>query len=242
MTASPDAPAARIPRAVPVARVAAWYGEALTLFRAAPGKFMLLALAALATELVTGLIPVAGASLANMLAPLVASGLLYASLAADRSEPVRFRFAVLAFGARAAAVAAVIFASLVAFAAQAIVAAWLQGANLLVPGEAQDLTPGVTVAALAAGIAASLPVTFVPFAALFDGEGVAASFRSSVAAAARNPLPLAVFGLAAFVLTLLGVATYGAALLVVLPVLAAASYAAWKDVFGVGGTARRMRA
>jgi hypothetical protein len=230
---------ARSPRAVPVARVAAWYGEALSLFRASPGRFMLLALAALATELLTSLVPVAGASLANMLAPIVASGLLFASLAADRGEPVRMRFAVLAFGARASSLAAVILASVVAFGAQATVAAWMQGVNLLAPGESQELAPGVTVAVIAAGIAASLPVTFVPFAALFDGDGVADSFRASLAAAACNAAPLALFGVAALVLTLLGVATYGVALLVVLPVLAAASYAAWKDVFAVGAPAVR---
>jgi len=230
----PELSPARRPRAVPAARVAAWYGEALRLFRVAPGRFMLLALAAIATELLLGLLPVAGAALASMVAPIVACGLVYACLAADRREPVRLKFAVLAFGARTGSVAAVILASLVAFGAQLTVAALFGGVNLLDPAESQQMPPDVTLAVIVVGIAASLPLTFVPFAALFDGEGVAGAFRASLGAALRNPAPLAVFGLAAVLLTLVGAATYGAALLVSLPLIAAASYAAWKDVFEVG--------
>jgi uncharacterized membrane protein len=226
---------ARTPRAVAPARVAIWYSEALRLVKRAPGRFVLLAAAMLVTELVLSIIPLVGPPLANMVVPLVACGLLYASLAADRGEPIRLRFAVLAFAANARAVAAVILASIVAFAAEAAAAAWLAGVNLLAPESATTLSPGALVAVFAAGIVTSLPLTFVPFAALFDGEGVRGSFAASLSAFARNPLTLLLYAAASFLLVLVGVMTYGVGLLLALPLWATSSYAAWKDVFGVAG-------
>ncbi len=80
---------------------------------------------------------------------------------------------------------------------------------------------------------ASLPVTFVPFAALFDGVGVAEAFTLSARAFQLNLQPLAVFAAIAILLLLAGLATMGVGLVLALPWIAAASYAAWKDVFAV---------
>ena len=79
----------------------------------------------------------------------------------------------------------------------------------------------------------SLPVTYVPFAALFDGAGFRTAFAQSAEAFARNLRPLAVFGALSLALLLVGLATSGLGLLLALPWSAAASYASWKDVFGV---------
>jgi uncharacterized membrane protein len=89
------------------------------------------------------------------------------------------------------------------------------------------------MATYAAGIAVSLPLTFVPLAALFDGAGFRDAFAQSSTAFLRNLVPLALYGAIAFVLLMLGVATSGLGLVLALPWSAAASYAAWKDVFGV---------
>jgi len=48
-----------------------------------------------------------------------------------------------------------------------------------------------------------------------------------------NPAPLALYGALSLALLMLGLATGGIGLLLALPWSAAASYAAWKDVFGV---------
>jgi uncharacterized membrane protein len=73
----------------------------------------------------------------------------------------------------------------------------------------------------------------VPFAALFDGADFRHAFAQSGAAFARNAMPLALYGGLSFALLLLGLATSGIGLLLALPWSAAASYAAWKDIFGV---------
>jgi uncharacterized membrane protein len=172
--------------------------------------------------------------LAQALLPLVECGLLYASLAADRGDRPRLRHLVAVAAAPPRALAAVIAAALVVFAAEALVANAVGGTNMLAPASNADSMSGTTlVAAYAAGILASLPVTFVPFAALFDGAGFRDAFIQSGEAFSRNIAPLALYGALSFALLMIGLLTNGIGLLLALPWAAAASYAAWKDVFGV---------
>jgi uncharacterized membrane protein len=122
----------------------------------------------------------------------------------------------------------------VIFATEALVAAAVGGFDLLAFAGSVDAISGTgLMATYAAGIAVSLPLTFVPLAALFDGAGFREAFAQSGDAFLRNLVPLALYGAIAFVLLMLGVATSGLGLLLALPWSAAASYAAWKDVFGV---------
>jgi uncharacterized membrane protein len=72
--------------------------------------------------------------------------------------------------------------------------------------------------------------------ALLEGAGVRESFAASVAAFRGSVLAFLVFGAAALVLLGFALATAGILLPVVLPLWAAASYAAWKDL--TGATAR----
>ena len=55
----------------------------------------------------------------------------------------------------------------------------------------------------------SLPLTFVPMAALFDGERAGPAFASSLRAFARNPRPMLALGVYTFALLLAGLATTG---------------------------------
>ena len=207
----------------------------MRLWKRGPVMFGVLALVVLATNLALNLVPVAGVVLAQLLLPLLECGLLYASLAADRGERPRLRHLVAVAGAPPRALAAVVAAGLIVFATEAVVAQAIGGINLLSPaGNAESISGGALVGTYAAGIAVSLPLTFVPFAALFDGAGFRAAFAQSGAAFARNPAPLFLYGALSFVLLMLGLATSGLGLLLALPWSAAASYAAWKDVFGVG--------
>jgi uncharacterized membrane protein len=161
--------------------------------------------------------------------------MLYASLAADRGEGPRMKHLLAPFAAPANAQVAVVLAGLLTFAAEAFSAMQLAGANLFLPARDVDNLPmRVVVAIYAAGMVTSLPLTFVPLAALFDGEDLRAAFAASVRAFARNVPALALYAGISLVLLLLGLATMGVGLVLVLPWMAAASYAAWKDIFGLG--------
>lgn len=225
-------------RTVPAAHAWVWFAEAMRLWKRGPATFCAIAFIVVIIGVVTDPIPYVGFLAANVLGSLLGTGLIFASLAADRGERPRLRHMLAVFVAPAAAPVAVVAAGLVVFAAE-VAAAWsLAGVNLLAPAsDAALLTAGTVVATFAVGIAASLPVTFVPFAALFDGAGVADSFALSLRAFRSNVPALAMFAMISFLLVLAGLATMGLGLVLAFPWIAAASYAAWKEIFAVPGQA-----
>jgi hypothetical protein len=227
-------PAVRAARSVPANHALLWYREALRLWKRGPVIFMALALATLLVDLGLSLIPGGGVLLAQIAVPLAACGLLYASLAADRGGRPRLADIAAIAGASTEAMTAVIVSGAIVFAAEAAAAYAVGGVNMLVPGMRDaTITPGAILAIYAIGMAVSLPVTFVPFAALFDGLGFRASFAQSVDGFTRNPAPLALYGVLSLALLLFGWATAGIGLLFALPWWAASSYAAWKDIFAI---------
>lgn len=211
----------------------------MRLYNRHPLRFVALAVAVIAAELVLGAIPVAGRPLANVVVPIVACGLLYASLAVDRGDRPRASHLVAPFAAPARALAAVIVSSLAVFLAEWAVAWHAGGVNLLDAGSEVALSAGDVLLAYTAGVVVSLPLTLVPMFALFEATGVGESFAASAVAFTRNVRAFAVFGAMALALLGMAIVTMGILLPVVLPLWAAASYAAWKDLTGAtaGGSA-----
>jgi uncharacterized membrane protein len=223
---------------VPALRALAWYAEAMRLWKRGPGTFAGLAFVTLVASIAFEPVPLLRFVAANVIAPLLATGMLYASLGADRGEGPRMKHLLAPFAAPANAQAAVVLAGLVAFAAEALSASQLAGVNLFLPmREADNLPMRIVVAIYAADLVTSLPLTFVPFVALFDGEDMRPAFAASVRAFARNVPAMALYAGISLVLLLLGLATMGVGLVLVLPWMAAASYAAWKDIFELGAPA-----
>ena len=158
----------------------------------------------------------------------------YTYLVYDRGEAPSIRDAIRVFSAPPYSIAAVIASSLVEFAAENFAAWWIAGVSLLDAGSASaDLTATALAGILAIGILASLPVMFVVFHVLFERVGPRDAFAASWNAFALNTLPLLAYSAASMVLLGFGLATYGLGLALALPLWAASSYAAWKDIFGI---------
>ena len=226
----------RAARTVPAAHALEWYYEALRLWKRGPMTFALLALVTVAADFMLSLVPVAGVSIAQIVVPLAACSLLYASLAADRGGEPRLADLAGILGATPGALVTVIASGVAVFAAEALTANAVANVNLLVPASSDATIPsGAMLAIYAVGIVVSLPLTFVPFAALFDRLPFGVSFAQSFEGFARNLSAFALYGVLSLALLLFGWATFGLGLLLALPWWAASSYAAWKDVFSVGG-------
>ena len=219
---------------VPWRHALTWYEDAMRLVKRAPGTWAALSLLTLVAEFVLEAIPDVGPPLGKVVVPLVACGMLYAAAASDRGDAPSLRHAADAFRAGASAVAAVVVAGLVTFAAEAFAAWWIAGVNLLAPDSAAAALSAPQVGGVyAIGILASLPVTFVPFHVLFERVPFGTAFAVSWNAFVGNTVPLLVYAAASLVLLVFGLATMGIGLVIALPLWAASSYAAWKDVFGV---------
>jgi hypothetical protein len=230
----PPPPAHLHPRIVPWRHAFAWYEEAMRLWKRAPVPWALLALLTLVSELGLQAIPTVGTVLGKIVTPLVACGMVFAAVAADRGRRPELRLAAAAFRARGVAIAAIVTASFITFAAEGYAAWWVADANLLAPERnAADLSTTAIVGIYAIGVLASLPVTFVPFHVLLEKTGFGEAFAASWHAFTINTGPLLVYAAASMLLLGFGLMTMGVALVVVLPLWTASSYAAWKDIFGV---------
>jgi hypothetical protein len=221
------------PRIVSWRHAFSWYEEAMRLFKFAPFTFVGLAFVTIATELLLKAAPGDLALTGEIFTPLVACGLVYASAAADRREAPSMWLAVRVFRAGGNVVATIVAASLVTFAAQAVAGWWIADVNLLLPEAALQLSLPALVGIYAIGTLVSLPVTFVPLLALFGQVPLRAAFVSSGIAFAQNTVPLLIYGAASLALLCFGMLTAGLGLALALPLWTAATYAAWKDVFGI---------
>jgi hypothetical protein len=222
------------PRAVPWQHALAWYEDAMRLFKRGPLTWIALAIATVVTELGLRTVPSVGMLLSQLVTPLVACGLVYGAGAADRGSTPSLRDAIRAFRAPPPAIAAVITAALVEFAAEAFAAWWIADVNLFdTDTGSTELSPTAITGILALGILASLPVMFVVFHVLFEDVRPAPAFTASWNAFVLNTLPLLVYSAASMVLLGFGLATFGLGLALALPLWAASSYAAWKDIFGI---------
>jgi len=238
-------PPTREPRAVGARQPLVWFAEAMRLWKRGPVIFAALAFMTILASVALDGVPVVGFIVGKIVAPLLGTGMLFASLAADRGDRPRLKHALAAFATKPGAQAAVVFASLATFAVEAYAARYLADVNLFSPPRGgPNFSLAVIAGIYAAGVLASLPLTFVPFVAMFDGERANRAFAASARAFARNVPALALYGGLSFALLLIGLATMGIGLVLVLPWIAAASYAGWKDIFAVAassGTANASR-
>lgn len=223
----------REPRVVRADRAFTWYADALRLFKRHPMGFCGLAVAIVLIELLLELVPVIGRPAGNALVPLFACSLLFASLATDRGERPRLIHLAAPFAAPVASIAAILLASFAVFAVEWLAAWHLSGVNLLSSADSQALTPLAIFTIYGAGVVVSLPLTLVPLFALFEQAGVREAFASSYAAFLRNVPAFALYGALSIALLGFALVTFGLGLAVVLPLWAASSYVAWKNLFGI---------
>jgi hypothetical protein len=235
--APPPARVERNARGVPASHVLAWFGEAMRLWRVAPGTFAALAAVTIGGQLLLELIPLGGVLIEQVVVPLLECSLLYASLAADRGDKARMRHLLAILGAPARAQLTVVAAGLVTFAIEAYAIDALTGIDLLAPmHQREPESASILLLIVGINVLASLPFMFVAPVALFDDAGFVASFRASITGFARNVVPLLFYGVLVFGFTMFGLVTSGIGLLLAGPWVADSSYVAWKDVFRVAAS------
>jgi hypothetical protein len=235
----PAATAHLHPRSVPPNHGLAWFDEAMQLVKRSTVTWLALGLVTFVCQVALATLPEVGGMLGTIIVPLIWCGMLYAAAATDGGGRPLLRYALAAFAAPAGAIAAIVAVGLLTLAAEGLAGWWIAGVNLLAgEGSSADLSFVEIAGIYAIVMLASLPFTFVPFHVLFDGASFGTAFAASWHGFALNTTPLLVYAAASLVLLGLGVATMGIGLVFVLPLCAAASYAAWKDVFAVAEAPR----
>ena len=107
----------------------------------------------------------------------------------------------------------------------------ISGANLLRAGASDaGMDVGSVMLMFAVGTLVSLPFTLVAPCVLFDGDGFTRSFAVSVRAFTRNAPAFLLYGALSYALLVIGIATFALGLVIVLPLWATSSYAAWREL------------
>ena len=232
----PESAAPREPRSVPGTHAFTWFAEAIRLWKRAPLTFSAMAVVVILATIGLKPVPVVGLLATHVVAPLFICGFYYGSLAADRNDRPRFVHLFTVFAAPLPAQVAVVASAFLVTLTESAVAWYAADINLL--GQvADDATLSVTavVIVVAASALVSLPLAFVPMIVLFDNEPPLRAFASSWRAFVRNPRPLLALAAYTYALTMVGLATSGVGLVLAFPWICAATYVAWKDIFGLGG-------
>jgi uncharacterized membrane protein len=238
------------PQAVDASRGLAWIGCGWRLFREEWATWLGITLAYLAIAVVSGLVPGLGPLLFAVVSPALFAGAMHAAETQSRGErpgvshlfrglqdPDR-RGPLLVLGLLLLGVQVAVSVLLVVLLGGALVAG-----GALSPAEGLD--PGVTIDPSAIGLGgAFVLLVFLTaqvvvlmafyFAAplvMLDGARPVEALRSSLHACLGNLLPLTVFGLAVLVLALVAVIPFGIGLLVLFPVVWAAIYCSYVDVY-----------
>jgi len=244
--AAPKPPSGEHPfagRTVAAGRGWDWIVEAFALFRKQPGIWMLMAVVLGIIFIVISLIPLLG-SLANaLLFPIFAAGLMLGCKDLEQGGALELEDLFAGFRQKTGDLALVgafnLFGwVLIAFAViavigggvfMAIVRGGIEGAGLSI---ASVLIAMLLVAGLSVPLC--MATWFAPVLIVLQDMPAGAALKASFFACLKNWMPFLVYGVVLLVLGMVAAIPAGLGYLVLVPVMAASVYTAYRDIFCAG--------
>lgn len=220
-----------------------WLVEAFALFRKQAGIWILIAVALGVVFIVLGMIPVLGSFLSALLFPIFGGGLMLGCKDLDRGGPFEFEHLFAGFRQKTGDLVLVgafnLLAWVVIFFA---VAAVIGGGFFMGVMRGGIAGAGVSMASmlLAALLVAALSVPlymatwFAPALIVLEDMPAGAALKLSFFACLRNWLPFLVYSIVLLVLGVVAAIPAGLGYLILVPVLIASVYTAYRDIFGAG--------
>ena len=221
-----------------------WITEGFQLFTRNAGMWVVLAVLMLVGTLIVALIPILGSLALALFWPVLVGGLLLGCRDVDNGRALQLPHLYAGFqsGARMTQLVLVGVAYLVVtFVLMAIIMAtvgmpMLQGMR---PGSAHGMAGaggmGAMLIALLVGLAVLVPVAmaiwFAPSLILFNALSAVEAMKQSFAACLRNIVPFLVYGVIAFVLSLIAAIPFGLGFIVLIPVMVCSVYVSYKALF-----------
>lgn len=225
-------------RAVPAGNGWTWITEAFSLFRQQPVVWILIVIVFVAISVAVSAIPGIGKLAVQLLTPVFTGGIMLGCRAMDEGGEIGVGSLFAGFSVNGARLALLGLASMAAVAVVLLVTGVMLGIGgvlLGFGGNAGSIAFTTSLLAMLIVLALTLPiymaVWFAPaLIALNDlalGTALAASFRGCL----RNVVPFLVYGVVTFIFLVLAVIPLGLGLLVMIPVLFASVYTAYRDIY-----------
>jgi len=228
-------------RVVAPERAIEWIKGGWKMFRAAPGIWVLIALALLVLNVIIGILPpMLGGAAAAILMPLVSAGLMAACAAEARGEAINFDYVHLGFRENTGPLATLGGLLLLGFLGSSAVALAIGGVGALlgtlgttgigaVLALGSLLLAGIAMLAMLVGL--TMAAWFAPALVMLSQCPPRESLQISFKACVKNWLPLLIHGILTWLLVALCILTAGLGLLVLIPVLAGSIYQAYREIF-----------
>lgn len=222
-----------------------WISGGFSLFAKNPGMWIVLTVLLIVGCFIVALIPLLGGLALAIFWPVLVAGLLLGCRALDSGQPLEIphlyagfqsgdRLSHLILVGVAYFVASIVVMGIV-FAAIGV--PMLAG---LKPGTAPNAAAvasmmGSFVIGMLIALALLVPVLmaiwFAPTLIMFNNLGAVDAMKQSFAACLRNIVPFLIYGVIAFVLSVIAAIPFGLGYLVLIPVLVCSLYVSYKDIF-----------
>jgi len=220
-----------------------WIVEAFALFRRQPGMWILILVLAGMLFVAIGIVPVLG-SLANaLLFPIFGAGIMLGCKAQDEGGTLELAHLFAGFKHRTGDLVLVGVFNLVGWAVIAFAVAAVIGGGVFMgvmhgglPGAGITMMSVLIALLLIAGLSVPLYMAswFAPALIALNDVAPGAALKASFVACMNNWIPFLLYGVALLVLGLVAAIPAGLGYLVLIPVLAASVYTAYRDIFCAG--------
>ncbi|HMT94090.1 BPSS1780 family membrane protein [uncultured Thiothrix sp.] len=230
------------PRAVPAVMGFKWIGKGWGLMKPDLGMWILMLLTVMVFNILISFLPFIGGIVTTLLSPVFAGGMLMALRGAEQGQRVQFsslfagfstRFApLLGLGALNLAMWLIVVTCLgvLFWSFFAIYGADVATVDLPSSFSSTAVSLAVLLGFIGFAVISMLLWFATPLVALQDVP-VFKALGMSMTACLRNIVPLLLYSLAAFGLILLGILPIGLGLLIVFPLLLAAFYKSYQQIF-----------
>lgn len=226
--------------AVPVTRVIEWFITGWQLFLKNPGVWVLQTLIFIALNLMVGIMPVLGQILVPVLFPVFCAGMINGCARLTRGEKLEVAHLFDGFRRNMGNLIVLGGCYLTGGLIMLLVALLIGGSGALLglmfgsAGAAGAVFGGMMFFGAVfylLWILLIMALWFAPALVMLSGVAPLESLLMSLRACARNLAALVVTGIALYVVIWLAMLPAGLGVLVVMPVIAGAVYASWRDVF-----------
>lgn len=217
-----------------------WITDAWRIFRAQPGLWIGIALALGLFYIVLGLVPYVGQLATTLITPVIGAGLLLGCKAIDEGGELTFGHILEGFKLPQAGRLLVLgAATLVSVILLVVVVFLVAGAGwgmAMMSGQSAPAGMGVTaVLAMLIALGLSVPIYmalwFAPALVTFHDYSPVDALKTSFFACLKNIVPFLIYGVVIMVLAVLAAIPLGLGLLVLMPVIIASVYTAYRDIF-----------
>jgi uncharacterized membrane protein len=231
------------PHSVPATNGFKWIGKGWWHFKQAPISWVMVLLLWVILMFVVSLIPILGALAVNVLTPVLIAGLMIGCNEQDHGDDfsISHLFAGFANNTGQAVMVGVFYLVFLILFFVGFAALMFGSIGGLATQQANPeamammlLSPSFLIGILVASllfIPVMMAYLFAPALVVLDDLSAWEAMKASFMGCLKNILPLFLYSLAAFVLMFVGIIPFGLGLLVVSPILIAAIYAAYRDIF-----------